>query len=393
MDLRPFLGLLLATSLPLAAQEPIPLPVTPSPVPVAPPPQAPVERTPEQQVADLQKEKERLQKEIEYVKARVANSKTLLSEKFANRTLSVRTIDAGTSNIAAPAVAAPPIAPRHARLMHPDEASGHPKNILVVVNGNPITQESVDELVAYQRTPDDQRMRQMLAMMEMIRVQGIAAEFPDSDADVKLPDILAKLAEGKKVSELVKEHSTLKGADENGRLEVTRQSPFGLRIEQAAFTLEPGKASNPFRHREGVVLLQVESVEKGATPDLDKVIAHALLLPYTDDPSALQKAENMVMMSQLEILVRDKDVMQMLPPAFRDPEELRVENPLPVDGADELRLNEMLQEIGKEIERAQASGTDADKVRLPALEARYEKTKKELLRLQEARGGEGSGPK
>ena len=51
---------------------------------------------------------------------------------------------------------------------------------------------------------------------------------------------------------------------------------LGPKAEQIAFSLPAGQRSRPFRSAQGYVVLQCESVEKGTSPELDKVIAHAL---------------------------------------------------------------------------------------------------------------------
>ncbi len=104
--------------------------------------------------------------------------------------------------------------------------------------------------------------------------------------------------------------------------EALRAGVAGTRFEQVAFTTPAGAQSRPFAHHTGFVVLQVDALTKGATPELDKVKATVLCVPYAD-PEAIVKIENQLANAQIEIVVRDKDVMRMLPPGFQDQDELR----------------------------------------------------------------------
>jgi hypothetical protein len=375
MDLRPLCGLLflLTVGLPAQGQDPKP-------------------SDPEQadRLAALQREKERLERELTYVKDRVANAKALLAVKLGKRTLSVRTIDAGT---AAAAPVAPPLAPRPARLMQADEAATLPADVLMTVAGTPISRSLYEQLVAHQGDKLPPEVRSQMALYELIRIEGTAAEFDVGEVEAVLQEVVARLAEGKSVAELARSYGVLPGADENGRIEIQRNGRFGLRLEQLAFATAPGTTTRPFRHHGGVVVLHVDSVEQGATRELDKVVAHAVQVPYSAEAAQLLKAQQMVAAAQVEVVVRDAALLPLLPPAFRDPADLAP--PATVSG-DVETLRKSLEELQAEIERTRGSDSEIDKSRLPMLEARMQRLEEELkaarVRAPRDAGGDQAKP-
>ncbi len=374
MDPRRFCSIFFLSTLPLLAQGQDPDRPGPSQT---------------EEVTSLQREKERLMREIDYVKDRVTNAKDLLTNKFAKRKLSVRAIDAGTSSIAQPM--APALAPRHARLMQEDEAANFPADVMMLVSGTPISRTLFNQLVSQPGANVDASMRGQMALYELIRIEGTAAEFTEGDLESSVQDLMAKLAEGKTITELLPEHSTLPGAEADGRIEITRNSRFGPRLEQVAFDLEVGGTSRPFHHHAGIVVLHKDSVEKGATPELDKVVAHVIQIPYTREPAQLQKVMASISSAQIELVVRDKDTMLLLPMVYRDAEYLP--KPLPGEAGeggetgetrvDATVLMKSLETLQQEMERARAADTDIEKARLPMLEARYERLKAQLSQLHQ----------
>lgn len=364
MDLRRLSGLLFLT-LPLAAQSPFEQPMQN------------VQTTPEQQLEELQSERDRLQQEIEYVRARVGSAKDLLNAKLQRRTLEgVRSIDAGRSAVATPKA---PVARRPARMMVEDELQSHPDDVLLTVSGAPISRGMIDALIAFQGDRGEAETRAQTALYELIRIEGVAAEFSEGELEDGLNDVVAKLGEGKTVAELVPEHATLNGVGPDGRLELLRNQFHTLRLSQIAFSTEPGTTSRPFRHHDGVVLLHVDSLEKGATPDLDKVVCHALLVPYTKDPMLLQKAQQQVLGAQIDIAVRSAEVMAMLPYAYRDPADLPRPAARPMQSDEQLEaMRRSVVELEAEIEKAEGSGDEVQKGRVEGLRLRLERLSEEL---------------
>lgn len=353
-----------------------PLEVNPlAPAVVAP--KAP--QDPAKEAADLQAEKLRLQKEIEFAKRRVGGIKDLLKNNLGRREQTYRAIDAGATVVAPPA--APPMAPRQARLMLDDERSNHPADVMLLVNGSPIRQGQFDQLMDYQNLlPGDdsaKMVRGQQAVADLIRIETMATAYSETEAEVKVAEAVSELQNGKKVADLVKTYATLRGAAEDGRIEVTRHSMHGVRLEQIAFTTPAGTASKPFRHHAGYVILHVDSVEKGATPELDKVVAHALQVSY-DSPEGIAKMEGLLASGQVEIVTRDKQVMELLPPNFRDQDEVRA-----AARPNQLQMFEkMVAQIEEQMEKLRASDTADDKAMLANLEQRHQQMKERLEKLR-----------
>jgi len=374
------LGLSILPCTSVAAQNPLdPNPVAPAPV-VAPKPQDPAK-----ELADLRAEKLRLQKEIEFAKRRVGGIKDLLKNNLGRREPTWRAIDAGKTAVVQPA--APPVAPRVARVMLDDERANHAADVMLLVNDSPIRQTQFDQLMEYQNTmPGDDSaaaIRGQIAVADLVRIEMMATSFAESEAEVKLAEAVSEMQAGKKVADLVKTYGTLRGAPEDGKVEITRRSMYGVRLEQVAFTTPAGTASRPFRHHGGWVVLHVDSVEKGATPELDKVIAHALQVSY-DTPDAVLKMEGLLNSGQVAIVVRDKATLELLPPTFRDPEELRATaRPNQIQ-----MLEKMLAQIEQQMEKLRASDTDADKAMLMDLQRRQEQVKERLEKIRAEGGAE-----
>lgn len=343
---------------------------------------------PTKAIADLQKEKERLQREIDFVKGRVADSRQTL-RKLGHQSLSFRTIDAGKTTAAPPV--APPVARRPARLMQDDERQAYPHDTMVVVNGNPIRQGQFDELLTYQAgaaTDEAARaMHSMIALADLIRIENIVSSFAESEATVHIAEALSELEGGRAIGELAKSLGTLRGAAEDGAVDITRHSPHGVKLERIAFNTPAGSRSKPFTHYTGLAVIQVDSTEKGTTPELDKVHAHVIVAPFTD-ADGITKADSMLASGQVEIVVRDREVMKMLPAAFQDAEEVQAARTK--NTAEDLA--KAVAEMEKEVARIRESKNPEEQARLEGLEKRLEKMRMRLDAMQKEANPEGGTP-
>lgn len=367
MNLRTNFGLLLLSCFPLAAMA----------------------QDPAKELADLTAEKQRLLAEIQFVKTRVAQVKTQLGSTLGKDMAPFRTIDAGKSVTAPPVM--PPVARRPARIMMDDERSSHAGNEMVLVNGSPIRQEAFDELLAYLKdSPVEESIRATIALADLIRIEAMASAFPESEAEAQLPEALAEIEGGKDFAEVAKARGTIRGATD-ARIDVTRHSQFGLKLEQVAFSLQPGSQSRPFRHHTGITVLKCVSLEKGATRDLDKAVVDVLNIPYSNDPDTIAKMENQLSMGQVEIIVRDQEVMQMLPPVYQDPDTVRQAQLVdagretePKSGASAVdALAHALEQLDAEIAEVQKLAKPEDKARLKELMLSRREMHNKLTKLRE----------
>jgi hypothetical protein len=196
--------------------------------------------------------------------------------------------------------------------------------------------------------------------------------------------LVGQLDGGKTIADLAKTVGVLPGTDAaTGRVEIQRNSVFGPMVEAIAFSTPAGTRAQPFRCADGIVILKVETLEKGAQPELDKVIASALMVPYAPEPDAVQKAQQAVSMGQVELVVRDDATLRMLPQMFRPQSAPPAAIPQPrLDGKSSQAALEQLQ---AEMQKLQGSADPADQARLKDLEARYQQLK---MSLRTAVGGD-----
>lgn len=343
----------------------------------------------EQQARELAAEKERLQREIQYAKERVSNSKTLLREKLAGGKQSFRSIDAGTT---APPVVQTPAAPQRltATVATGDMLGDFPGDTIALVNRQAIRQAALDQMTMFLRSGPAGATEQQnteRAMYELLRVAAVASAFEENVAAERAATAAAALADGKPVADLVKEYGTCQGAGPDGKVEVMRNSIFGPMVEMMAFGTKAGAITSPFRTANGIMVFRCEKLEKGASPELDKVVGHAIEVPYTTEAAQLQKANLAINMGQVQIVVKDEKTLSLLPPMFRP--ALQSDVP-PVDMAqpsaaqDQKQIESALAELGELIQKLSASNEPGAKDQVKALEMQAAELKNRLQALQPA---------
>jgi hypothetical protein len=329
----------------------------------------------------LTREKERLESEIEYAKNRAKNANAMLAQKLGKRGQTFKAIDAGTSVAAAPAAVAPA---KKARLMEAKEVEGQPADVMLLVGNQPIKQGQFDELMAYLATSPvagDEASRAQRVLFDLVRTASVVGAFPENGALGQVGDLLGQLQSGKPIAELIKAVGSVQGAKEDGSVEITRNSYLGTKVEQVAFTLKAGEPSRPFATPQGLLILQVDSLEKGASPELDKVKAKALLVPWQADPAALQKAQVAAMQGQVDLVVRNQQVLDMLPAMWKNA-------PAPVQFAGDTLDNEIaamkdtMVQLQQAIDKAKADGTPEGQQKAEALQKQLEQVQKAVEEMQ-----------
>lgn len=398
MNIRLFVAtpLLLALAVPAqVAGQPVPKPQEPKAKPAAPAPAQkppaplpgdaltqpqepaapPKPKTAAEELAELKAEKARLEQEIGYVRERAQHATNLLARKLATRDQSFRAIDAGQSATARP-MAMPAGERKYARIATPEEMNGRADGTIVVVAGREITEGAFEQVMNYLRqspSAPDEALRAQRALFDLIRIEAVAGAFPESEGEVHVGEVLGELQGGADFAALAQKHGSMPGAQPDGSVEVLRNSIHGPMFETVAFTTEPGAATRPFRSANGYVLLRVDSIEKGSTPQLDKVLCHAIQIPYTSDSAALQKAQFAVNAGQVEVLVRDQATLDMLPALFKPP----VVRPTMAPTANNREmLQQAIDRMSAQIDKLEKEPSDTTPDAIEAL-------KKERARLQE----------
>lgn len=317
-----FLRIAVVAPLALAAVLPAQLKPVPSPIlqgkPVA---VAPVkELTPAEQAAKLTKEKALLEKEIKYATQRVQNAKQLLVVKMSRKKPDFRSIDAGKP------ASAKPLAPKRvqrkfARIGSKEEMDYAGQTVMVKVNDRAISQASYDGVMDYLResATGNEALLAQRVLFDMIRIEAIASQFIENEGEVKLSENQEKIASGKMpLKQAARMFGSVQGATD-GMVIVTRNSIHGPYFEHIAFSTPAGKISRPFRTMSGYAMLMVKEFEKGAKPQLDKVTAHVVQFAYTADPQTMSTAQFQINSGQTTVLVRDQEVLSLLPALFKPP--------------------------------------------------------------------------
>lgn len=337
-------------------------------------------------IGDLTKEKERLQAEIEYAKNRAKNANAVLAQKLAQRGQTFKAIDAGTS-VSAPATTAPVM--KKARIAAGKDFDGQAQDTMALVNGKPIRQGQFDELMTYLRSSPasgkDDNLRAQRVLFDLIRTTAVVAALPENGAEGQIGDVLGQLQSGKSAADLAKSVGTVQGAKEDGSIEITRNSYLGTRLEATAFTLQPGQPSRPFHTPQGIAIVVVDSVEKGSTPELDKVKAHVVMVPWHSDPAKLQQIQAAPTTGQVDIVVRDQAVLDMLPALYKPvPTHVAGEGAVAEAADNELAaMTETLKRIDEALAKlAKETGEEAQKTAAQLKQQRAE-VEKALQEMQD----------
>lgn len=293
-----------------AAQQPVA-------TPAAPPAQEP---TPAEQLEQLNRDKARLEREIQYATQRVDQAKALLSSKMQRAMPVFQAIDAGKPASAVPL--APKQLPRKfARIGTADEMNFGGNTALVMVNGRAISQASYDSVMNYLTETGvggTEAQRAQRVLFDMIRIEAVAGEFIENEGEVKLSENLVPLENGtKSFAEAAKEFGTVQGGSPEGVVQVTRNSMLGPYFEYVAFSTPVSKTARPFRTTNGYVMLKVDSHENGEKPAQDKVMCQVVQFAYSADQTVLQQAQFKANSGQIDILVRDQQVLDLLPALFK----------------------------------------------------------------------------
>ena len=171
-----------------------------------------------------------LEREIAYAKQRVADAQGLLSAKLAGYKNESRAIDAGKS--AAARARPKPIQRKFARVGTKEELASMADGTMITVNGRGISDSYFNAVMDYLRenaAGGDENLRAQRALYDLIRIEAVASQFEENEGEVRLGQHLNDMTGGKSIMEIAKTEGSVQTADENGRVEVTRNSVLGRR--------------------------------------------------------------------------------------------------------------------------------------------------------------------
>ncbi len=274
------------------------------------------------QMEQLQREIERLKQEIDFVKGRATATSALLREKFAGRQLLTRTIDAGQNTAVAPTAAPPTTTQKHARVFNSVESEALGADVIMTVDGSPVTQGEIDAMVTYLMAlpaGGDKTVAQQRAMMEAIRIHTLLAAFPESAAEARshAKAALEELHKGAEFGDVLGRYGSGPNMTQEGRVQITHMCPFGLQVERAAFSAKEGDITDPVLGLSGIVLLQVDHHLPGATVEGNTVDVRMIQIPYHLEPTAVDKQRARAGLGQVDVAIRSNSLMQYLPGILR----------------------------------------------------------------------------
>lgn len=259
----------------------------------------------------------------------------LLNNKLKERELAVRVIDAGTN---AGTVITQPKTGLAARIMEPEESQEWGTDVLMTIGNRPIRQAALTSLTNYLKesgsAPTDD-VRNQRAMLELVRIENTLASLPEStrEAKMQIEQAAAEIVNGASFSETATKYSRgpLVG---DATITITRNCPFGLFLEKEAFATEEGKVTPVLPGLTGYVLFEVKKHNKGETSATDTTEGRIILVPYHPDPRTVDEVRARAALGQVEMSLRDKDVINMLPAMLRPNKILPSESASPTKAQD-----------------------------------------------------------
>lgn len=371
----------LTAQIPAPAQPPaVPEPQDPVPAPVL---------TPAERIDQLKKRKQQLQEEIEFTRKHISTASEQLVKKLQRGEPEFSIIDAGKPPTLAAATPRAITERRYASVGTAEQMTTDGTVHMIVANGQPITEADYEAVLGYLQSfssAGTDAMRSQRALFDMIRIAAIAGEFVEAVPNIGVEPTLAALAAGEMTfAEAIAKHGSVQGADPEGALVVTRNSHLGASFERVAFTTPEGETSEPFRTTRGIAVVHVDKIVKGDEPQGDTVECHVLEFPYSKDAGKLQQASFKVNSSQIDILVRDEDVLELLPQMFKKP----APPPSPQE-----RMQRQLLMLDEQLTKLKAQDDPSLAERIQAIEAQIETIKERLATMgDEAAADSDNGDK
>ncbi len=283
--------------------------------------EAPAKPNPETQLQQLSQEKQRLQKEIEFARKRVQSASSALQNKLRRGGANFRSIDAGRSRSSRVLDTTKKIVRKFARIGSPEEMRIGGPEAMIVVDRRAIQQQSYDALFEFlvSTSPNgDRNILAQRAIYDLMRLEGTAAAFLENPGKVQLGEALGKLQSGElSFAAAAKQYAPAKGASPDGKLKVLRNSVHGPLFEYMAFNTEVGAVSKPFLTPEGYAVLKATARGVDEQTSREMVECEAVLFRYSGDEKELLDALYHVTSGQAEVLVRDEEVMKLLPALYQ----------------------------------------------------------------------------
>lgn len=303
----------------LAAQQPVPLPASqPTVTPEAKKP----EPTPQERIATLQAQLEKLQQEKAYLDhvSKTGGPASRVKAFFAERELSARTItDTATPKAAPMPIEGPKRRP--ARLLGDDEKKKLGADVVMTVDGLPVTQTEFDATFKFAKdaTPqtgmDDVLKEQ--AVIWLVRRKAAQAAFQEQSREARNTILAAqrKLKEGADFANVAREMSQCPSREQGGALGMVgiNQGSYDLFYRQAAFATKVGETTDIVESTFGYHLIKVTARQE----DKRMVDTSHILALYHPDQVQVRQIGAKVDEGQVDLAFADDQLRKYAPAAYR----------------------------------------------------------------------------
>ena len=339
-----FSALVLLTSL-LSAQaqpatpQPVPAPQGPGTATKPANPEAAIKvPTPEERMAALRKELEKLQVEkafIDQVEAKGGLTARVRGTVTERKVTHQSADDSGVKASSQPSGGAaaiadtaageqkPPPARKQARLLGDAEKAKLGAEVVLTVDGMPITKTEVEEVATYFKSYMSDTADEMLktrAITQLIGARAAEATFPQTAAaaEKKIQEAKKALEGGKAFEDVAKEMSQCPSKERGGDLgKFPREGMMDLLFAKAAFSQKVGDTSPVVRTPFGFHIVKTTAFKKGATAAQDEVQASHILAMYDSDQMKVRQAMGRVYGGQLDLAFANDEWRKLCPPEFK----------------------------------------------------------------------------
>lgn len=298
--------------------------------------------TPEERIAQLKKELEKLQGEkafIDQVEAKGGLPARVRAQVTDRKVTHQTTEDSGFKASSQPAAGNPagnvvgndgttpnPVAaaPRKkARLLGDAEKKNLSAEVVMTVDGLPITKQEVEDVMSYFKSyvgeASDDTMKTR-AMTQLITARAVEAAFPKTAAmaEKSIEDAKKALESGKSFEDVAKAMSQCPSKERGGDLgSFPREGMMDLLFAKAAFSQKVGEVSKVVRTPFGFHIVKTTAFKKGATPAQDEVQASHILAMYDADQMKVRQAAGRAYSGQVDIAFASDEWRKLCPLEFQ----------------------------------------------------------------------------
>ena len=210
-----------------------------------------------------------------------------------------------------------------ARLLSDEEKKALPGDVILVVDGVPATVSEFDAAMAYLQSYPNQRDEDAMkkqAILELIRQKAAEAAFPDTapTAEAKILELQKKLKAGEDFAKVAKEQSDCPSSQRGGDLGKFGRVGMDFWFTKTSYGLKVGEVSDVVQSTFGYHLIKVTAIEKGETPEQDKVQASHILALYSPNQGMVRQVSQRVHAGKSELAFASEEYLAYAPDVYRN---------------------------------------------------------------------------